>query len=334
VKKFNQVIDLAKLPYFKANESGTGLIYKGKDKNFIDFHTHVGGSYLLGRPIDWLAEGKTQTFFPISGKPIDLSHYSAFDFDKKMIAECRKETLRPIYSNTGINATHTFPNLIREMTALGFEKTVVLAIDIRTSGNSRRLLKTAPNFKKQVIPFVSVHPKSIQAAARLKRHAENGARGLKIHPTVQMVRPADRKTISLVRLAGELGLPVIFHCGNSPLSPKPQELFNRMEDFEKCIREAPETTIILGHSGMNEYKIAIKIAEKYPRVYLELSGQPPAAIKDMIKHLGDDRLLFGSDWPYYPIALPMAKVLLATEDKPKSRQKIMQGNARKLLKLK
>jgi predicted TIM-barrel fold metal-dependent hydrolase len=134
-----------------------------------------------------------------------------------------------------------------------------------------------------------------------------------------------------MELATSYHMPVLFHCGFTPLSPRWQKRFSVMEDYEKIVSWYTKTPIILGHTGIDEWEKAVQIAKKYDHVYLELSGQPPQVIKKIIQVLGDDRLLFGSDWPYYPAALPLAKVLLATEGLEKTREKLLYGNAHKLL---
>ena len=44
-----------------------------------------------------------------------------------------------------------------------------------------------------------------------------------------------------------------------------------------------------------------------------------------------DRVLFGSDWPFYHQATAMAKVLIATEGRPEVRRQVLYGNAARLL---
>ena len=52
----------------------------------------------------------------------------------------------------------------------------------------------------------------------------------------------------------------------------------------------------------------------------------------MVDGIGDERVLFGSDWPFYPFEFPLAKSLIATEGKPELREKILYKNAVRLLK--
>ena len=41
--------------------------------------------------------------------------------------------------------------------------------------------------------------------------------------------------------------------------------------------------------------------------------------------------MFGSDWPFYPQAMGLAKVLLATENDAAARTRVLRGNATTLL---
>jgi predicted TIM-barrel fold metal-dependent hydrolase len=328
---FKDVADLARLPYFSLTGDGKQLKYKGDSGDFIDFHTHVSCNYFLGIPADLFGDCDTQTFFPFKGERLSVEGYSALSFSKKLISNTRQETVRQAFINRGIAKSHTFPNLEKEMALLKFARTVILPVEIFYSRNTDRIFSHKDKIKDKHILFASVDPKMPGALKKFEKHFKNGARGLKLHPLMQTVRPVNKNVIALCRKAGEIGIPVLFHSGWGPLIPGWQKRYSDFGDFEKLVKMCPETKIILGHAGSLSYKEAINIAFEYENVYLELSGQCPSSIKKMIKILGDDRLLFGSDWPYYPMAFPMAKVLLATEGKPKSREKIMKLNAKKLL---
>jgi predicted TIM-barrel fold metal-dependent hydrolase len=47
--------------------------------------------------------------------------------------------------------------------------------------------------------------------------------------------------------------------------------------------------------------------------------------------VGPDRLLYGTDWPFYHLAATLAKVLLVTRDRTDIRDAILRGNALRLL---
>ncbi len=129
----------------------------------------------------------------------------------------------------------------------------------------------------------------------------------------------------------ETKLPVIFHAGVSGQEKKWMRKFARMAGYEPAIKALKDCPVLLGHSGTNEYDKAMDYVKRYPNVYLELSGQPPQWVKEMIETIDTDRIVFGSDWPYYHLMLPLAKVLLGVEGHPEIRDKIISSNAERLL---
>ncbi len=319
--KFKNVAALTSLKYFTATKDGSILLRSGIVDHIIDSHTHIG----LGLLENSLPE-PTKYVFPLNDAAIDISHYSAHDFDAKLVRRARMETLKAVLAR-GRNYHCSASHLVRELKNLRIDRAVVLAVDIFGKINSSMVLATASKQPKHFIPFISLHPRKQNNEQLMKHYVERGARGIKIHPPMQLVRPNSRYVCSMMKLATEYHLPVLFHCGFTPLSPKFQKRFSNMEDYKKVVSLYKDIPIILGHSGIDEWEEALAIAKQYDHVYLELSGQPSQVIQKIIKTIGDDRLLFGSDWPYYPTTLPLAKVLLATEGKEKSREKILYTNA-------
>ena len=55
-----------------------------------------------------------------------------------------------------------------------------------------------------------------------------------------------------------------------------------------------------------------------------------SAIRRLIDECGPDRLVFGSDWPFYPLATSQAKLLLATRARPEALEPVLRGNALRL----
>jgi predicted TIM-barrel fold metal-dependent hydrolase len=54
-------------------------------------------------------------------------------------------------------------------------------------------------------------------------------------------------------------------------------------------------------------------------------------MRQVIEEADLDRIVFGTDWPFYHHALPLAKVLILTEGRPALRRKILHDNAARLL---
>ncbi|MFZ2025059.1 MAG: amidohydrolase family protein [Microgenomates group bacterium] len=323
--QFADIQALKSLKYFSLATDGRLCLRSGVAKHIIDAHTHIGWGFFDTPP------EPTEYVFPVSGAPIDLSHYSAHDYTLPLVKRARRETVRAVLAR-GRNYHCSASHLERDLEDLRITRAVVLAVDIFGKINSEIVLQTAGRKSDMFIPFISLHPRKKFNHLLIKKYVARGARGMKIHPPMQLVRPNSRYVCSMMELATIYKLPVLFHCGHSPLSPNLHKRFSNMEDYRSIVSLYKNVPIILGHSGIDEWEEAVAIAKKYEHVYLELSGQPPSVIKKMIRTLGGDRLLFGSDWPYYPTALPLAKVLLATEGDEKVREKILYTNSNKLLK--
>lgn len=331
--KFENVKDLVKLPYFKINSENKLILKKGLVKKIVDFHTHLGWYYLLADPVDLTKKSKTSHYFPEKGAAFNLERYSALDFSLYTKRNCRNQIIKSLYDKDSFSSTHTVPNILEEMDRMGVSQALVHPIDYpAVTTNTTHLLNSLKN-NKRLISFMSIHPLQRNKEALVLRFKKRGALGIKLHPTFQLFRPTNRFAMEIYELAAKHNLPILFHTGFSPLMPKFFRRFVDFSEFEKIVESFPNTTFVLGHSAISEFERAARLGKKHNNVYLELSGQPPSDIKKIIKIMGDDKLFFGTDWPFYPIAISLAKVLLATEKNNKSRNKILFKNAEKLLKL-
>ena len=75
---------------------------------------------------------------------------------------------------------------------------------------------------------------------------------------------------------------------------------------------------------------ALALARRHPHVYLEISSQSLPNIRTILDRAPGERVLFGSDWPFYHQAIPLAKVLIATEGRPALRRRVLWENAAQL----
>ena len=134
---------------------------------------------------------------------------------------------------------------------------------------------------------------------------EEGFIGLKLHPVGYRLLPDHPLVIELVRMAGHLCVPTLFHSGDEEYSLPLQ--------IQRAARLCPKSKIILGHmGGYFHVNDAILVAKENPNIYLETSAMPyPNYIKDAVQAVGARRVLFGSDGPGCLPALELEKVLNA-----------------------
>ncbi|GIW71042.1 MAG: hypothetical protein KatS3mg102_0584 [Planctomycetota bacterium] len=331
--RFEDCTALCRLPWFERDRA-TGLprLLEGVADDIVDAHTHLGWSYGLARRLRLrVRTPEVQHFFPERGVPVELGHYSAWDFPPEVARRTRRESVSALWTARGARATFTVPNLLAEMDRLGVREAVVLAIEMPILSRCTEDFLEATAGADRLHVFCSVHPFAVGNRRRVARAVARGACGMKLHPATQLVAPDHPRMLRAARLAAAHRLPVLFHTGASPIAPRLTDRLCRLARFERVVAELPETTFIFGHAGIDEYRVAMALARRYPNVVLELSGQPPARIREMIQELGPERLAFGSDWPFYPIALPLAKVLIATEDEPAARAAILAGTIRRIV---
>ncbi|HXQ79046.1 MAG TPA: amidohydrolase family protein, partial [Thermoplasmata archaeon] len=132
-----------------------------------------------------------------------------------------------------------------------------------------------------------------------------GIRALKLHPPHQLFRPnayVDGELPGLRALYDACSrhrLPVIFHTGTS-IFPRARNRFADPLFLDDVAVDFPELTIVLAHGGRPVWtETAVMLARRFPNVWLEVSGMPPARLLDYFPQLPRmvEKVLFGSDWP-------------------------------------
>jgi uncharacterized protein len=131
-----------------------------------------------------------------------------------------------------------------------------------------------------------------QAALEVERCVETlGMIGVKLHPWLQAFSVTHPGVALLAQVAAKLGVPVLFHDGTPPYATPRQ--------IEWLARQHPETTIILGHVGLNDYwQDAVDVGRNNSNVWLQPTAAPPRTIRAALDAAGPARILFGSDAGY------------------------------------
>jgi uncharacterized protein len=187
------------------------------------------------------------------------------------------------------------------------------------------IVDAAGRFPGRLIPFVRVNPNYVDDMnGIIDRAVELGVRGIKFHPTTTLAHPAGDATVAVLRRAGELGLPALFHSGDDP--------YTTPQVFALAAEAAPDCAIVLGHmGGYLHVDDAIAVAERHSNLYLETSAMPyPEAIRRAIDRIGPERVIFGSDGPGCNPKLELQKIDgLGLE--AEQRAMVVGGNANRLL---
>ena len=133
--------------------------------------------------------------------------------------------------------------------------------------------------------------------------------------------------------AERLGLVIFFHGGRAGIEPESRHRYALPRHYEAVLADFPQLQVILGHAGARDSEGMLALALKYDNAWLGIHGQSVSHLNEMINRTGGERMLFGTDWPFYHIGASLAKVLICTQraDRHGIRRKILRENALALL---
>ncbi len=326
---FRNLLDLARLPYFEVKDGGLVLADPSLGPT-VDVHTHLALSYVRKPTVDLGRETPSAELYLRADKPIDFGVYMNRNFAPYDLAAIEHDMTREVLGPNGMRATHTLPNLLRDMRNLGVSQCVLLPIDFPFLSENSETWLNLTRGNEHVVCFGSVHPYRRDVRGQVHKLASMGARGLKFHPAVQLVAADDRRAMKLYKLCADYKLPILYHCGPVDIETRLGRRLSQVRRYERAIAENPGCTFVLGHSGALQMDEAIAFSRKYDNVYYEIASQSLPAVERLVAELPPGRLMTGSDWPFYHPAVPIAKVLLATEGDEAARRAVLYDNAARL----
>ena len=341
-KIYNGLRGLAEYPFFEMTDGGLlRLTVDGLERG-IDGHTHFSLNSLAGGEPDLLKPfPKTFYYLPPDIKS-SLYVYANQNADQAARSEMTNIILRTLLPiDSPVTDSHTIPNLLKEMDLLGIEKSVVFPVQcgwLFGDNMTERYLDAVTRSGKadRFIVCGSVKPTQKKAVSQVKAYKEKGLKGIKMHPNMARFYPNDESAWPVYELCGKLDLPVLIHSGRTGFKEKTTfgmkfytEDYSDIKNYEAPIAAFPEVRFVLCHSGALQNEEAIRIAKKYPNVWLDIHGQGVDRIQTMIKELGPEQLMYGSDWAFYPGSVILARLLIATETDRTVRQMIFSDNARR-----
>ncbi|QFU77863.1 amidohydrolase [Halioglobus maricola] len=334
---------LSALPWFDLDEHGKLQCIDDSVPLAIDMHSHLGISVLLAPDINLQARTERTRHLLDCDAPnapcrLDLDVYANANFTEEDERSMQRSTLAQGLWGSDMAATQTIPNLLAEMDAMRVKQSVVLPIKMGLpfgDNLTSRWLDAIDTAKvgDRLVAGLSVHPRGADRIQQLRSHAARGARVMKLHPTVQAFYPDDPDMMELYEEAQRLGIVLFFHGGRAGIEPESRQRYAMPRHYEAVLNEFPKLQVVLGHGGARDGSAMLEMAVRYENAWLGIHGQSISALDTMINRTGGERLLFGSDWPFYHIGMSLAKVLLVTEEKKRHavRSRILQGNALELL---
>lgn len=178
------------------------------------------------------------------------------------------------------------------------------------------------------------------AAAHLRDMAENeGAAGLKLHGAACGFYMGDERLWPTYAACRDMGLPVIGHAGPD----KGGKGFAEPRAFGEVLRAFPDLPIVLAHMGGATWRQTLEIAEGYPNAYFDCceiiewthseKGPDDEALARLIQDVGPERVMMGSDYPWYDLDHTVERVLALPLLSAEEKEGILGANAVRILRL-
>ncbi len=247
-----------------------------------------------------------------------------------------------LYENQKAKLT-TVEELIAGMDASGVDISVVQNIGWTTHElcveTNDYILEAIHKYPYRLIGFCSVQPLSIDASVKeIERCAREGIRGVgELRPDIQMLDLGDSEVMKpFVEALVKNNMILLTHtsepaghqyAGKGTVSP---------EMLYPFIAGYPELTIVCAHwgGGLPFYALMPEVEKAFKNVYFDSAASPflynPRIYEQMAGLIGEDKILFGSDYPLLEQSRIIREILI--QNLPEQvKMKILGENARKLL---
>lgn len=267
-----------------------------------------------------------------------------------------KIAARTVDKLQSMSHTHPFTDgtvqaLRESMAAAGIDRSVVVPV----ATNARQVPRVndasiALNESGGVLSFGCMHPDYDGWKSELARLAENGIKGIKLHPVYQEVNFDDPRFLRILDRCAEVGLLVLTHAGKDVGFPGAADYVSPAR-IASAMRQTDGVALICAHMGSwRQWDDAERLLPE-TGVYLDTSfslgamtpngdGYYPTPeslrlLSDeqfvrIVRAFGAERVLFGTDSPWGEQADSLQKLRALSLTDPELTA-VLGGNAQKLL---
>lgn len=147
------------------------------------------------------------------------------------------------------------------------------------------------------IGFGSLHPDMENAPDAVKHMQDEGLRGVKLHPDMQLFAMDEDRALKLFEsFAGQL--PLLVHAGDKRYQ------FSNPHRIAKAMDRFPELVVMAAHmGGFSEWDEAAQVLAGRKNVYVDTSSTmfeiDDARMMQAIRDFGVEHTMFASDYPMW-----------------------------------
>lgn len=209
--------------------------------------------------------------------------------------------------------TWDYDEMIEEYHEAGVGGAVLLGWDAETNtGNppvpNDYVAEVRDEYPEFFVGFGSVDPLKDNCVQEAIHCVEDlNLSGFKFQQIAQGFDPSDGRYDYLWRTIEDLGVPVVFHGGNSTLGAcsaggRGLEIkYGNPMLIDEVAAAYPDLDILIAHPAFPWEKQQLAICQQKGNVYMDLSGWIPKYIDDQVLHYAGtilkDKVMFGTDYP-------------------------------------
>ena len=147
----------------------------------------------------------------------------------------------------------------------------------------------------------TLHLDAEDIEADLNELVSLGLHGVKLHPDIQGFQIDEPRAMQIFAMCEDRGLPIYVHTGDNRYdNSNPNRVKNVLEAFPKLKFVGPH------FGGWSVWEEAAKVLPKYDNIIVDTSSTtydlPPEKVKDLIRAYGSERVMFGTDYPMWPVS--------------------------------
>ena len=296
----------------------------------IDIHTHIG-DLLFGEPLD---EAYDYAYWTLGS----IAEMTGFRMNKPGPGFRTFARYMEIIHAHHRNNMATLSNIRKFSLEAGVTHSVVLPIEPmrKTEDNLRdcqQANQDADSAGHRLFSFASVSPRDPERIDKIHRHMNAGCLGLKVHPIVQNLPLTDPAWFEIAEAFAQYKKPILIHAGVSyyyiPYFKRSQ--YGDASNYEKLVEAFPNQVFIMGHCNLTQPQKVWDLARKYKNVCADMSFQSAKNIKRAFSEMGEDRVLYASDFPFSIPRYAVAAGMQATKSSSSLREKFFFRNAESLI---
>jgi len=237
----------------------------------------------------------------------------------------------------------TADELIAGMDEAGVDISVILNIGWTTHElcveTNDYIIDSVSRYPRRLVGFCAVQPNSPKAAAaEIERCAGVGIKGVgEMRPDIQLFDLGDEMVMTpLVEVLKAHKLALLLHSSEPIGHDYPGKGIMTPDMLYPFITGFPDLTIVCAHwgGGLPFYALMPEVKKAMGNVYFDSAASPflytPEVYRQVIKLVGADRVLFGSDYPLLAQSR-LLKEIKALNLAEETKSLVLAGNALRLL---